>query len=62
MLTYCNITTDPDGNAVTASARLDEVPDRYGPDHVVTKSITAARPAILNSVSVIVAALDGRLG
>ncbi|MEJ3747890.1 HD domain-containing protein [Actinomycetes bacterium KLBMP 9797] len=50
-LTYCDMTTSPDGAPVDAVARLDEILSRYGDGHVVTESITRARPLILDAVA-----------
>jgi predicted hydrolase (HD superfamily) len=49
-LTYCDMTTSPDGAPVDAVSRLDEILSRYGDGHVVTESITVARPLILAAV------------
>lgn len=49
-LTYCDMTTSPDGAPVDAVSRLDEILSRYGDGHVVTESITRARPLILAAV------------
>ncbi|MFX0581061.1 HD domain-containing protein [Nocardia nepalensis] len=46
-LTYCDITTTPDGTLTTASARIAEVVARYGPDTVVGRFIQRAEPEIL---------------
>jgi phosphoglycolate phosphatase len=40
----CDLTTDPQGETVTLAQRLDEIAARYGPDHLVTRAITAAGP------------------
>jgi HD superfamily phosphohydrolase len=44
LLTYCDMTTGPRGESFTLDERLAEVSRRYGPDHVVTRSLSAARP------------------
>jgi hypothetical protein len=45
LLTYCDMTTGPSGEAFTLDERLAEVERRYGSDHVVTRSLCyAARP------------------
>ena len=44
LLTYCDMTTGPRGESFTLDERLSEVGRRYGPDHVVTRSLSAARP------------------
>jgi putative nucleotidyltransferase with HDIG domain len=45
-LTYCDITTGPDGDTVSVDDRLREVQDRYGPEHVVSRFIRRATPEI----------------
>ena len=38
VLTYCDMTTSPDGQPVLAEQRLAEIQDRYGPGHSVSRS------------------------
>jgi hypothetical protein len=49
-LTYCDMTTSPDGELVSADRRLTEIHHRYGPDHLVSRSIRRATPTILRAV------------
>lgn len=49
-LWYCDITTSPDGESVTAEKRMTEIKERYGPDHLVTRFITQAKPELLAAV------------
>ena len=49
-LTYCDMTTSPDGQPVPAGGRLAEIQDRYGPEHLVSRSIERATPMILSAV------------
>jgi hypothetical protein len=49
-LTYCDMTTSPDGEPVPAERRLAEISDRYGPGHLVSRSIQRATPMILRAV------------
>jgi hypothetical protein len=49
-LTYCDITTSPDGKPVPVEKRLAEIHDRYGPAHLVSRSIQRATPMILRAV------------
>jgi putative nucleotidyltransferase with HDIG domain len=49
-ITYCDLSTTPDGGEVDPADRLDEVLQRYGPDHVVFRAVSAARPFMLASV------------
>lgn len=49
-LWFCDMTTGPDGNNLNVEARLAEILERYGPEHVVTRFIRRARPSILDAV------------
>ncbi|MEV6038454.1 HD domain-containing protein [Nonomuraea sp. NPDC052116] len=57
-LTYCDMTTDPDGRHLNVEDRLAEIHSRYGRDHLVSRSITAATPCILAAVKSINTALE----
>ena len=46
VLTCCDMTTSPDGEIVPAEQRLAEIHDRYGPGHLVRRSIQRATPMI----------------
>jgi hypothetical protein len=50
VLTYCDMTTSPDGKLVPAEKRLAEIHHRYGPGHLVSRSIQRATPMILRAV------------
>ena len=50
MLTYCDMTTSPDGELVPVEQRLAEINDRYGLGHLVSRSIQRATPMILRAV------------
>jgi hypothetical protein len=50
VLTYCDMTTGPDGELVSAEKRLAEIQQRYGPAHLVSRSIRRATPMILRAV------------
>ncbi|GAA0532604.1 HDIG domain-containing protein [Paractinoplanes ferrugineus] len=56
-ITYADMTTTPDGVPVEVEQRLAEILDRYGPDHLVARSISEAGPLIIGSVQRIKAAL-----
>jgi HD domain len=45
-LTYCDMTTGPDGRPLTVEERLAEIRTRYGHGHVVDRSIRHATPRI----------------
>lgn len=50
-LTYCDMTTSPDGERVTVTDRLHEIQSRYGPGHMVSRSLGRATPMILDAVA-----------
>ncbi len=50
VLTCCDMTTSPDGELVPAGRRLAEIHDRYGPGHLVSRSMRRATPMILRAV------------
>jgi hypothetical protein len=50
VLTFCDMTTSPDGKLVPAEERLAEIERRYGPGHLVSRSIQRATPMILRAV------------
>jgi hypothetical protein len=50
VLTCCDMTTSPDGQPVPVERRLAEIHERYGPGHLVSRSIQRATPMILCAV------------
>jgi hypothetical protein len=50
VLTCCDMTTSPDGEPAPVGTRLAEIHDRYGPGHLVSRSIQRATPMILHAV------------
>ena len=52
-LTYCDMTTSPDGHMLPVEQRLDEILARYGPEHLVTRSIKRSSPQIAAAVAVV---------
>ncbi len=56
-LTFCDMTTSPDGGLIDAESRLDEIISRYGEDDIVATSIREARPYIRQSVQTIASRL-----
>jgi hypothetical protein len=50
VLTYCDMTTSPDGELVPVEWRLAEIHHRYGTGHLVGRSIQRATPMILRAV------------
>jgi hypothetical protein len=49
-LWYCDLTTSPDGEPVSAGDRIAEIKDRYGPGHLVTRFIAEGAPELLAAV------------
>jgi len=49
-LTFCDMTTSPDGELVPVERRLAEIQHRYGAGHLVSRSIQRATPMILRAV------------
>lgn len=49
-LWYCDLTTSPDGDPVSAQDRIAEIKERYGPGHIVTQFITDGAPELLAAV------------
>ncbi|MGW5610185.1 HD domain-containing protein [Streptomyces sp. NPDC003753] len=50
-ITYCDLTSSPVGDLVDPAERLSEVLERYGPEHVVFRAVSAARPELLARVA-----------
>ncbi|WP_308125627.1 HD domain-containing protein [Nonomuraea ceibae] len=57
-LTYCDMTTGPDGTHLDVTERLAEIHSRYGPEHLVSRSITTSTPCILAAVKAVETALS----
>ena len=45
-----DMTISPDGEPVPVDSRLAEIHDRYGPGHLVSRSMRRATPMILRAV------------
>jgi hypothetical protein len=50
-LTYCDITTSPDGSRLTVYDRLAEIGKRYGPGHIVTRSVARSTPSLITAIA-----------
>lgn len=50
-VTYCDMTTTPDGKPIAVGSRLEEIRERYGPNHLVTRFIGLAEPQLIGAVS-----------
>jgi hypothetical protein len=57
-LTYSDMNTSPDGEPLTVTERLTEIGRRYGPDHVVARSIRRSSPAIRRAVDHVQAGMN----
>ncbi|MEU7063272.1 HD domain-containing protein [Streptomyces sp. NPDC046161] len=49
-ITFCDLTSSPTGVLVDPGERLAEVLERYGPEHVVYRAVSTARPELLARV------------
>jgi putative nucleotidyltransferase with HDIG domain len=59
-LTYCDLTTSPDGDRVSITWRLADIRARYGPDHPITLGWERSRPQVADVVHTILQARCGR--
>lgn len=50
-LIYCDMTTGPQGQPMTVEERIAEIRDRYGADHVVTRTLARSAPKLAASVA-----------
>ena len=50
-LAYCDMLTGPAGEAVSLEERIADVERRYGPEHVVPRSLRLAQPALARSLA-----------
>ena len=50
-ITYCDMTTGPDGQRLSVDERLAEIHARYGTDHPVSDAIAASTPQIIAAVT-----------
>jgi HD domain len=49
-LIYCDMTTSPDGHHLPVGRRLAEIRSRYGPGHLVSRSIARSAPELTSAV------------
>jgi hypothetical protein len=57
-LTYCDMTTGPDGEPLGVEERITEILNRYGPEDVVHRAIARATPILCRQTAEVAAALD----
>jgi hypothetical protein len=57
-LTFCDMTTDPEGRQTSVERRLEEILRRYDADHVVARSIKRSAPSLIEATH----AVESRLG
>ena len=50
-LIYCDMTTGPDGHHLPVAYRLAEIRSRYGPGHLVSRSIARSAPELTSAVA-----------
>jgi hypothetical protein len=60
VLTYCDLTTTPDGSAISAWERLSDVATRYGDDHPVGRAVRRSREELLTLVNRVAAVKGDR--
>jgi HD superfamily phosphodiesterase len=60
-LTYCDLTTGPNGERISVASRLDEIKVRYGPTSPVTRAINAADDTLAAAVARTEARMDAVL-
>jgi predicted hydrolase (HD superfamily) len=58
-LVFCDLTTTPDGGRVGFEDRMDEIEQRYGPDHLVTRALHLSRSDLTACCQRTLARLDG---
>ncbi len=57
-LTYCDMTTGPDGTPLQVDERITEILSRYGPEDIVHRAITQATPSLRRQTAEIAVALE----
>jgi HD superfamily phosphodiesterase len=56
-LTFCDMTTGPDGQRIAVEQRLTDIRARYAPGHPVSKAIARSAPQLIAAVTVVTSAL-----
>lgn len=60
-LVFCDLTTGPDGQPMTYLARMEEIQQRYGPDHEVTRALELGRADLTGCCERTLACMNGGL-
>lgn len=50
-LTYCDLTTTPDGTETAVEDRIAEVLSRYGPEHLVSRALERSAPRLIQATN-----------
>lgn len=50
-LSYCDLTTGPDGTPMTFEERIEDILSRYGPGHPVARSLMPALPQLSAAIA-----------
>lgn len=58
-LVFCDLTTGPDGQSLTYLARMEEIQQRYGPNHEVTRAIELGRADLTGCCERTLARMNG---
>lgn len=48
-LVYCDLTSAPDGHIIHPSKRIEQIGDRYGPHHPVSRAIASVKADLLDA-------------
>jgi len=59
-LTFCDMTTTPDGEPTEVEDRLAEILSRYGDGHLVAESIREASPCIVDAAAKVTELIEAR--
>lgn len=60
-LVFCDLTTGPDGQPLTYLARMEEIQQRYGPNHEVTRALELGRTDLIGCCERTLARMNGGL-
>jgi hypothetical protein len=60
-LTFCDLTTGPDGRPMSVEERLAEIRARYGPGHVVSRAIARSSGQLRDAVAAVHGRTDAEL-